>query len=157
VYLLFDYLHLTFFSFIFYNKFVEFYKLCPCKTAYYVKRQKQFPNFLKEKFATFYGLDMELEPELFKSRNRNHNFKSRNLNHNFSKVGTGTVKTKLRFHNAVKMVTVVKEYISRGPSIFAVSQCRHALFTCCTCGKKDEEEREKDCVVKGEEQSSPNK
>jgi hypothetical protein len=103
---------------------------------------------------------MELEPELFKSRNRNHNFKSRNLNHNFSKVGTGTVKNKLRFHNAVKLVTVVKEYISRGPSIFllsAVSQCRLALFTCCTCGKKDEEEREKDCVVKGEEHGSPDK
>jgi hypothetical protein len=34
-----------FFSFIFYNKFVEIYKLYPCKTAFYVKRQKKFQNF----------------------------------------------------------------------------------------------------------------
>jgi hypothetical protein len=45
----------------FYNRFVEIYKLFPCKTAYYAKRQKNCQNFL-EKFA-FYGLDMELEPE----------------------------------------------------------------------------------------------
>ncbi len=31
----FDYLHLTFFSIIFYNKF-----LFPCKTAFYAKKQK---------------------------------------------------------------------------------------------------------------------
>jgi hypothetical protein len=48
------------FSFTFYNKFVEIYKLFLCKTAYYVKRQKNAIIFL-EKFA-FYGLDMELEP-----------------------------------------------------------------------------------------------
>jgi hypothetical protein len=86
-------------SFTFYNKFVENYKLFPCKTAYYQKDKKNSKIFL-EKF-TFYGLDIELEPEpepeLFKSRNRNRNhnfFKSRNRNHNFSKVGTGigTVK-----------------------------------------------------------------
>jgi hypothetical protein len=57
----FDYLHLKFFSFTFYNEFVEIYKLFPCKTAYYVKRLKNSKNIL-EKFA-FYGLDMELEPE----------------------------------------------------------------------------------------------
>jgi hypothetical protein len=54
----FDYLHLTFFSFTFYNKFVDIYNLFPCKTAYYVKRKQIF----KEKFA-FYDKDMELEPE----------------------------------------------------------------------------------------------
>jgi hypothetical protein len=66
-------------SFTFFNKFVQNYKLFPCKTAYYAKRQKSSKIFLV-KFA-FYGLDKELEPEpeLFKSRNRN-----------FSKVGTGT-------------------------------------------------------------------
>jgi hypothetical protein len=31
-------------SFTFYNKFVENYKLFPCKTAYYAKRQKNFQN-----------------------------------------------------------------------------------------------------------------
>ncbi len=46
------------FFFTFYNKFVDFYNLFPCKTAYYVKRKHIF----KEKFA-FYGIDMELEPE----------------------------------------------------------------------------------------------
>jgi hypothetical protein len=50
------------FSFTFYIKFIEIYKLFLCKTAYYVKRQKNSKIFL-EKFA-FYGLDMELEPEL---------------------------------------------------------------------------------------------
>jgi hypothetical protein len=65
------------FSFTFYNKFVEIYNLFPCKTAYYVKRQNKFEKF------TLCGLDMELEPELFKSRNRNRNY-------SFSKVGTGT-------------------------------------------------------------------
>ncbi len=50
------------FSFTFYNKFVEIYKLFPCKTAYYVKRPKNFQFFFVEKFS-FYGLDMELEPE----------------------------------------------------------------------------------------------
>jgi hypothetical protein len=48
------------FSFTFYNKFVEIYKLFPCKTAYKVKRQ--FSNIFFEKIC-FYGLDMELEPE----------------------------------------------------------------------------------------------
>jgi hypothetical protein len=47
--------------FIFYNKFVEIYKLLPSKTAYCVKRQNLSKIFF-EKFA-FYGLDMELEPE----------------------------------------------------------------------------------------------
>jgi hypothetical protein len=56
-----DYLHLNFFSITFYNIFVEIYKLFPCKTAYYVKRQKKTKNIL-EKFA-LYGLDMELETE----------------------------------------------------------------------------------------------
>jgi|LakMenE01Jun11ns_1017448.scaffolds.fasta_scaffold9537455_1 hypothetical protein len=46
----------------FYNEIVEIYKLFPCKTAYDVKRQKKSHIFLT-KFA-FYGLDMELEPEL---------------------------------------------------------------------------------------------
>jgi hypothetical protein len=46
----------------FYNEIVEIYKLFPCKTAYDVKRQKNLHIFLT-KFA-FYGLDMELEPEL---------------------------------------------------------------------------------------------
>ncbi len=36
----FDYLYLNLFSFTFYNKFVEIYKLFPCKTAYFVKRKK---------------------------------------------------------------------------------------------------------------------
>jgi hypothetical protein len=54
----FYYLHLTFFSFTFYNKFVDIYNLLPCKTAYYVKRNQIF----KEKLA-FYGIDMEQEPE----------------------------------------------------------------------------------------------
>jgi hypothetical protein len=49
------------FSFAFYNKFVEIYKLSPCKTAYKVKRQKFSKSFF-EKFA-FCGLDIELEPE----------------------------------------------------------------------------------------------
>jgi hypothetical protein len=53
----FDYLHLTLFSFTFYNKFVDIYNLFPCKTAYYVKRK-----IFLEKFA-FYGIDMGLEPE----------------------------------------------------------------------------------------------
>jgi hypothetical protein len=33
-------------SFTFYNKFVEIYKLFPCKTAYYERRQKIFTKFL---------------------------------------------------------------------------------------------------------------
>ncbi len=40
-------------------------------------------------------MKLEPEPELFESRNRNHNFfksQNRNRNQNFSKVGTGTVK-----------------------------------------------------------------
>jgi hypothetical protein len=49
---------MTFFSFTFYNKFVDIYNLFPCKTAYYVKKKQ----FFLEKFA-FYGIDMELEPE----------------------------------------------------------------------------------------------
>jgi hypothetical protein len=53
---------------------VEICKLFPCKTAYYVKRQKKF-QILFEKFA-FYGIDMELEPE---------------RNSNCSKVRTGTI------------------------------------------------------------------
>jgi hypothetical protein len=57
----FDYLHLNFFPLTFYNKFVEINKLFPCKTAYYIKRQKNFKNILK-KFV-FYGLNMKLEPE----------------------------------------------------------------------------------------------
>jgi hypothetical protein len=74
---------LTFFSFPFYNKFVKTYKLFPCKTAYYVTRQKK-SKIIFEKFA-FYGLEMELEsePEL-------ELFKSWNQNQNFSKVRTGT-------------------------------------------------------------------
>jgi hypothetical protein len=48
-------------SFTFYNKFVEIYKLLPCKTADYIKRQKK-SKIIFEKFA-FYGLDMELKPE----------------------------------------------------------------------------------------------
>jgi hypothetical protein len=82
-----------FFSFTFYNKFVEISKLFPTKTTYYVKRQ------IIKNFKKFVCLEMELvsepEPELFLSRirNQNHNFfKCRNRNHNFSKVGTGTVK-----------------------------------------------------------------
>jgi hypothetical protein len=48
------------FSFTFYNRFVEIFKLFPSKTAYYVKRQK----IQKKIFLIFYyGLDTELEPE----------------------------------------------------------------------------------------------
>ncbi len=39
------YLHLKIFSFTFYNKFVEIFELLPCKTAYYVKRQKKFQKY----------------------------------------------------------------------------------------------------------------
>jgi len=39
---MFDYLHLKIFSFTLYNKFVDIYKLFPCKTAYYVKRERNF-------------------------------------------------------------------------------------------------------------------
>ncbi len=42
----FDFLHLKFFPFTFYHKFVEIYKPFPCKTAYHVKRQKKFQNFI---------------------------------------------------------------------------------------------------------------
>ncbi len=56
-----DFLHLTFFSFTFYNKFDKTYQFFPCKKAYYVKRQ-EFQKNLFEKFAV-YGLDMEPEPE----------------------------------------------------------------------------------------------
>ncbi len=42
----FGFLPLTSFSFTFYNKFVEIYKLFPCKTAYWVKRQKILNFFL---------------------------------------------------------------------------------------------------------------
>ena len=37
------------------------YKLFPCKTAYYVKKQKNSKNILE--ILAFYGLDMELEQE----------------------------------------------------------------------------------------------
>ncbi len=40
---------------------MEIYKPFPCKTAYYVNRQN-FSTIFFDKF-TFYGVDMELEPE----------------------------------------------------------------------------------------------
>jgi hypothetical protein len=97
------------FSLTFYNKFVEIYKLFPCKTAYYVKRQKNFQNFF---FIIFFsGLDMELEPEpepqLFKIGNRNHNF---------SKVGTATGTGTITFQKSepepepLKIVTVPQRW-----------------------------------------------
>jgi hypothetical protein len=61
------------FLFTFYKKYVEIYKLFPCKTAYYVKGKKNFQIFF-EKFPFLV---------LIWSWNRNRN-------RNFSKVGTGT-------------------------------------------------------------------
>jgi hypothetical protein len=56
----FDFLHLKFFSFRFYNNLFKFIKIFPSKTAYKVKNQNFFFFFF---FFLFYGLDMELEPE----------------------------------------------------------------------------------------------
>ncbi len=64
------------FSFTFYNKFVEIYQLFPCKTAYYIKRQKKIPKLFWKNLLFMVQIW---------SWNRN-----RTRNRNFSKVGTGT-------------------------------------------------------------------
>jgi hypothetical protein len=54
---MFDFLHLTFFSFTFYNKFDETYQIFPLLKAY---EARFFPNFF---LLDFYGLDIHVEPE----------------------------------------------------------------------------------------------
>jgi hypothetical protein len=76
----FDFLHLTFFSFTFYHKFDETYQIFPYKKAYNVKRKDFSKIFLKTIFFwSRYGTGTVT-------------FQSRNRNLIFSKVGTGTVK-----------------------------------------------------------------